>query len=121
MDAGIAVQVPGTRTGESAIDAQPAQADAFERNIEPGGEIKFKRKWRKDNQYVKAQPAMNGEAGGGSIGLNIGTELQRIRGNGEITVRADAGIIAVADADREPVHIGNIKPGGAEMRVKPAQ
>src|SRR5258708_10830622 len=78
VDAGVTVQVPGTRTGKSTIHAQAAQAGALERDIESSGEVKLKRKGREDNQDVKAEIAVDGEAGGGNEGFDIGAELQGI-------------------------------------------
>jgi len=78
MDTGIAMQVQWARAGKHAIDAQAAQASAFEGDIESGREIKLERKWRKDDQDVKAQISVNGKAGSGSVSLNIGAELQRV-------------------------------------------
>src|SRR6266849_4204398 len=107
--------MPRTRPGKRAIYIQPQQADAFKRDIEPGREIELEGKGRKDDEDVEAQVAVNGKTRGGSVRLNIGTELQGIRSDGEVAVGADSRVVAVPDAHREPVQVGNVQSVGIEV------
>ena len=120
-DRGVAVQVPRARTGQQSVDVKTAQRLPFKRDVEARREVELERERRHDDEHVEAEVAVNGEACGRSVGFDVGAELHRVRGDGEIAVGADARIVAVADAHAEPVHGGDVEPGGVEVRIESAE